>query len=102
MFALGKGEGVVKEAGLLKGEMDKDCCWMGEYSTQNSLGCSVTWGAPEAMPGLLQRITEHLQGGSEGKGSACSTGDPGSIPGLRRSPGEGNGYPLSILAWRIP
>ena len=26
-----------------------------------------------------------------GKGSACSVGDPGSIPGLGRSPGEGNG-----------
>ena len=26
--------------------------------------------------------------------SVCSVGDVGSIPGLRRSPGEGNGYPL--------
>ena len=33
-------------------------------------------------------------GGSEGKESACNAGDPGLIPGLRRSPGEGNGYPL--------
>ena len=33
-------------------------------------------------------------GGSDGKGSACNTGDPGSIPGSERSPGEGNGYPL--------
>ena len=33
-------------------------------------------------------------GGSEGKESACNPGDPGLIPGLRRSPGEGNGYPL--------
>ena len=29
-----------------------------------------------------------------GKESACNAGDLGSIPGLRRSPGEGNGYPL--------
>ena len=28
------------------------------------------------------------------KESACSVGDLGSIPGLGRSPGEGNGYPL--------
>ena len=28
------------------------------------------------------------------KESACSAGDPGLIPGLRRSPGEGNGNPL--------
>ena len=33
-------------------------------------------------------------GGSDGKESACHAGDPGSIPGLGRSPGEGNGNPL--------
>ena len=33
-------------------------------------------------------------GGSDGKESACNTGDLGSIPGLGRSAGEGNGYPL--------
>ena len=32
--------------------------------------------------------------GSDGKESACNTGDLGSIPGSGRSPGEGNGYPL--------
>ena len=31
---------------------------------------------------------------SVGKESACNAGDLGSIPGLGRSPGEGNGYPL--------
>ena len=33
-------------------------------------------------------------GGSDGKESACNAGDPGSIPGSERSPGEGKGYPL--------
>ena len=33
-------------------------------------------------------------GNSTGKESACTMGDLGSIPGLGRSPGEGNGYPL--------
>ena len=33
-------------------------------------------------------------GGSEVKASACTVGDLGSIPGLGRSPGEGNGNPL--------
>ena len=41
-------------------------------------------------------------GGSDGKASACSAGDLGSIPGLGRSPGEGNGNPLQFLAWKIP
>ena len=33
-------------------------------------------------------------GGSDGKESASNAGDLGSIPGLERSPGKGNGYPL--------
>ena len=33
-------------------------------------------------------------GGSAGKESACNVGDLGLVPGLGRSPGEGNGYPL--------
>ena len=33
-------------------------------------------------------------GGSDGKKFACSSADLASIPGLGRSPGEGNGYPL--------
>ena len=36
----------------------------------------------------------HFPGGSDGKLSACNTGDRGLIPGLGRSPGEGNGSPL--------
>ena len=32
--------------------------------------------------------------GSEGKESASNVGDPGSVPGLGRSPGEGNSYPV--------
>ena len=33
-------------------------------------------------------------GGSDGKEPTCRAGDLGSIPGLRRSSGEGKGYPL--------
>ena len=39
-------------------------------------------------------FTMGFPGGSDGKVPACSAGDPGSIPGLGRSPGEGNGNPL--------
>jgi len=41
-------------------------------------------------------------GGSDGKESACSEGDPGSIPVLGRSPGERMAAHSNILAWRIP
>ena len=36
-------------------------------------------------------------GGSDGIASACNAGDPGSIPGLGRAPGEGNGNPLQYF-----
>ena len=48
--------------------------------------------------------------GSDGKESACNAGDPGSIPGSGRCPGEGNGCPLQYSclenpmdrgAWRV-
>ena len=35
-----------------------------------------------------------FSGGSEDEESACNAGDVGSVPGLGRSPGEGNGNPL--------
>ena len=34
---------------------------------------------------------------SVGKESACNAGDPGSIPGSGRSPGEETGYPFQYL-----
>ena len=36
-------------------------------------------------------------GGSDGKASACNAGNPGSIPGPGRSPGERNGNPTPVL-----
>ena len=35
-------------------------------------------------------------------GIAEDTGDMGSIPGLSRSPGVGNGNPLQYFSWKIP
>ena len=43
-----------------------------------------------------------IYGGSDGKASAYNAGDPGSIPGLRRSPGEGNGNPLLYSCLETP
>ena len=40
-------------------------------------------------------------GGSDGKESACNSGDLSLIPGLGRSPGEGQPH-SSILVWRTP
>ena len=43
-----------------------------------------------------------FSGGSEGKESACNAGDPALIPGLGRSPGEGNGNPLQYSRLEKP
>ena len=47
-------------------------------------------------PGIQSRslVSPELAGGSDGRESACSTGGVGSIPGLERSPEEGNDSPL--------
>ena len=41
-------------------------------------------------------------GGSDGRASAYYVGDQGSIPGLKRSPGEGNGNPLQYSCLENP
>ena len=41
-------------------------------------------------------------GGSDGKASVYNVGDPGSIPGLGRSLGEGNGNPLQYSCLENP
>ena len=48
------------------------------------------------------QIIQGFPGGSDGKESACNTGDLGSIPELGRSPGEGNGNPLQYSCLENP
>ena len=42
----------------------------------------------------LQCPSTGSPGGSDSKESAYNAGDPGSVPELERSPGEGDGYPV--------
>ena len=51
-------------------------------------------GDAETQPGF--------PGGSDGKASARNAGDLGSIPGLGRAPGEGNGNPLQYSCLENP
>ena len=50
--------------------------------------------APKAIQGF--------PGGSDGKGSACNTGDLGLIPGSGRSPGEGHSNPFQYSCLENP
>ena len=62
---------------------------------------ALEWGATafssnSAVRFIVQPYLEGvaLPGNSVGKESACNAEDPGSIPGLESSPGEGIGYPF--------
>ena len=50
--------------------------------------------------GLVLTPASSFPGSSAGKESACNLGDPSSIPGLGRSPGEGIGYPVQY-SWAL-
>ena len=58
---------------------------------------AITW-KNEKFGGYMQGFP----GGSEVKESASNVGDPGSVPGLGRSPGEGNGNPLQYSCLENP
>ena len=57
-------------------------------------GGILAWRCPRLRFWFIATFYEGFPGGSDGKVSAWNGGDPGSIPGLGRSPGEGNGNPL--------
>ena len=73
---------------------------------------TLAWKIPLAEePGRLQSMGSRRVGhdcykgfpsGSDGKESAYNVGDPGSIPGLERPPGEGNGNPLQYSCLENP
>ena len=51
---------------------------------------------------IKQITSKSFTGGSDGKASAYSAGDPGSIPGLGRSSGEGNGHAFQYSCLENP
>jgi len=51
---------------------------------------------------FVKSILKIFPGGSEVKASASNVGDPGLIPRLGRSPGEGNGNPLQYSCLENP
>ena len=65
---------------------------MNIYSQRYSGQWKLSW-TQFSQEILLQTMMD-FPGSSAAKESACNAGDPGSIPGLGRSAGEGIGYPL--------
>ena len=66
---------------------------------------SAFLSAKELIPVSGYLYSDKFQGflgGSDGKESACNAGDPNSIPGLGRSPGEGTGNRLQCSCLGYP
>ena len=56
-------------------------------------GLSILTGLVQALAHFgLNKQKLSFPGGSDRKESACNAGDLGSVPGLERHPGEGEGY----------
>ena len=63
---------------------------------------SILTISPQIYYFIISFLSLGFPGGSDGKASPCNVGEPGSIPGLGRSPGEGNGNPLQYPCLENP
>ena len=63
---------------------------------------SLCWVPETKITLWTNHASAGLPGGSDGKDSASSAGDPGLIPGSVRSPGEGTGTPLQYSCLENP
>ena len=64
-------------------------------TTRKNIALTIQTFVSKVMSLLFNMLSRFgFPGGSKVKASACNAGDLGSIPGLGRSPGEGNGNPL--------
>ena len=62
----------------------------------------LIWLTAETLLGVYTDLPMDFPGGSDGKAFAYNAGDLGSIPGLGRSPGEGNGNPFQYSRLENP
>ena len=84
----------------------------GQWESRDRAGKRRRQGAPEDSQHSPPRAAQSLgrqcppqasyQGGSDGSEAACNAGDPDSIPGSGRSPGEGNGIPVQNPCLKNP
>ena len=92
---LGEGNGNPLQCSCLENPRDRGAWWAAVYGVAQSRT-------------RLKRLSSSsiciydFPGGSDSKSSAYNVGDQGSIPGLGRSPGEGNGNPLQYSCLENP
>ena len=73
-------------------QLSSTLCMTFKYATGRPLALREKFILARIWKGMGHSDPPGFSGGSDGKESACSAGDPGSISASGRSPGEGNGY----------
>ena len=93
--SLGEGNGNPLQCSCLENPRDGRACWAAVYGVaQNRTRLRQLSSSSSS--------SSSFPGGSDSKESACNAGDPGSIPGLGTSPGEGNGNPFQYPCLENP
>ena len=91
LSGIGEGNGNPLQCSCLENPRDGGAWWTASYGVAQSRTRLKRLSSSRGFPG-----------GSEVKASASNAGDPGSIPGSGRSPGEGNGNPLQYSCLENP
>ena len=84
--------------------MEVDKSWNLQWSCKRADGGVPVWKLAGSRPKKSQcfSLSQKAENGSDRKESACSAGDRDSIPRSRKSPGEGNGYPVPYASLENP
>ena len=95
LSCIGEGNGNPLQCFCLENPRDGEAWWAAVY------GVAQSWTRLKRLSSSSSILTKGFPNSSVGKEAACNAGDPSSIPGLGRSPGEGIGYPLQY-SWASP
>ena len=75
---------------------------LAKYCAEVNVRCLNSTVSITALFTIARTWKQSFPVGSDDKEPPCNAGDPGSIPGLGRYPGEGNGNPLQCSCLKIP
>ena len=110
-MSLSKLQEMVKDRGAWRAAVhgvSKSHTWLSDWTTRKVAWSRLSVAQDILRNQLLAFISSHLShgrdfpGGSDSKASVYNVGDPDSIPGSGRSPGEGNGNPLQYYCLENP
>ena len=96
LSCIGEGNGNPLQCSWLENPRDGGAWWAAVY------GVAQSRTRLKRLSSSSSRVFKGFHGSLDGKASAYNAGDPGSVPGLGRSLGEGNGNPLQYSCLENP